>query len=463
MIKSKHISGGGKPPSLLLLLFMLYGCSFAVAQSLPSPATQTSVYIRGVEIYGNVTTRPEILRYYFAFDTGEVLDTAKLRLTRANLLATQLYEKVDIFPHIREDGAHVFVIMKEAVRLDIGYGVEYSTRKYGESKLWYRFLANAAVNNFRGRMEQLWFGVNAWDNLGIDFSWYKPFLPTPYYAAFSAGVSDYPDDALPLDYTDVYGKLTAGRKIFANSRVFASAMPVYRHREVVGGGDSMPDVAFPGKSDFWEAFAAAGFATDRRSARFDPKSGWMLNTQLGTNRLYGGVNNRYFQLTGEFRGYVPLSGDVAAFRVLLTLRDTDAGAYHRLSYGGAGEVRGYANDELGWNFSAQSSILASVKYHRPLYTTPELPVPLVGVLFPGVNNLAFRIDATFIADAAMLYREPLGALAQRGQTQPGLGIGFGTRIMAPRVRQSGCIDLVFGHAGNDEWEPALHIYLDMFY
>ncbi len=446
-------------------------------------------YIRGIEIYGNVTTRPEILRYYFAFDTGEVLDTSKLRLTRSKLLATQLYDKVDIFPHLREDGAHIFLILKESVRLDLGYGIEYSTRKYGEKELWYSAQIDAAINNFRGRMETFWFGVSAWEHLGLDLSWYKPFLPTPYYATLSAGIADYPDDALPLDYADVYGKLAVGRKVFANSRVFASAAPVYRYRSVVGGeasGSGQPadsvsveaqssginnrgtaEIAFPGINEFFEAFAALGFAVDRRSARFDPKSGWLLNMQISTNRLYNGVNIRFFQSTSELRYYVPLSDDVAVFRFLLTLRDTDAGTYHRLTYGGSGEILGYANKALGWDFSAQSSILASVKYYKPLYTTPELPVPLVNALFTGVRNLTFRIDASFIANAAALYREPQGALTQRGRMQPGLSFGFGTRILAPRIRQSGCIDLVFGRTetedGGYEWEPALHLYLDLFY
>ncbi|MDR0330386.1 MAG: BamA/TamA family outer membrane protein [Chitinispirillales bacterium] len=452
-------------------------------------------YIRGIEIYGNKTTRLEILRHYFAFGTGEVLDTSKLRLTRANLYATQLYDKVDIFPHMREDGAHIFIILKESVRLDLGYGAEYSTRKYGREDFWYKFLFDAAVNNFRGRMETFWFGVSAWEYLALNLSWHKPFLPTPYYIALGAGIADYPDDALPLDYLDVYAKLTAGRKLWQNSRVFLSAMPMYRHRDIVApalnqwtseplpepeltpeepapsseiNADRSAQIAFAGERDFYEAFAAVGFATDRRSARFDPKSGWLFHAQLSTNRLYMGVNAPYFQLTNEFRHYVPLFGDgVAAFRIAQTLRDVDAGAYHRLSYGGAGEIRGYANDALGWNFSAQSSVLASVKYYKPIYKTPPLPIPIINLLFPGVREMVFRIDATLIADGAMLYREPQGALTQTGQTQGGLAFGFGTRILAPRIRQSGCIDLVFGRtetqSGGVEWEPALHVYLDTFF
>jgi len=478
--------------TLMPIPWLLCVCVMTIAQPLPTPSmpsiptdtttaapprqSQNIKYIRGIEIYGNVTTRPEILRYYFAFDTGEVLDTSKLRVTRANLLATQLYEKVDIFPHFREDGAHVFLILRESVRLDIGYGVDYSTRKYGDSKLWYSVHADAAVNNFRGRMETFWFGVSGWERLGFDLSWYKPFLPTPYYMTLSAGAADYPDDALPLDYIDTYGKLVVGRNVSANSRVFVSAMPMYRHRKIV---PDHPDtgIAFPDRQNFLEAFATIGFVTDRRSARFDPKNGWLLNTQLATNRIYRDNKDvivPFFQSTNEFRYYVPLANDIAAFRVLLTLRDTDAGEYHRLSYGSAGDIRGYANKALGWNFSTQSSILASVKYHKPLHTTQELPMPLVNTLFKGVNNLSFRIDGTLIADAAMLYREPLGALTQHGlgdpnMTQPGLAFGFGTRIVVPRIRQSGCIDLVFGRTeiepGRNEyqWEPALHLYLDLFY
>jgi len=463
-----------RPTTLTLLTCLLCACFTAAAQTpaaSASTADQNIIYIRGIEIYGNVTTRPEILRRYLAFDTGEVLDTSKMRLTRANLSATQIYDKIDIFPRFREDGAHVFIILKESVRLDIGYGIEYSIRRYGEDKLWYSVHVDAAVNNFRGRMETFWFGASAWERRGFDLYWHKPFLPTPYYMTLSAGVSEYPDDALPLDYMDAYGKLTAGRKVLANSRVFASAMPIYRYRNIAPG---YPDtgIAFPERHDFLEVFAMTGFAADRRSARFDPRSGWLLSMQLGTNIPHNGVNNRFFQSTDEFRCYLPLANDLAVFRVLLTLRDTDAGEYHRLSYGSAGDIRGYANKALGWNFSAQSSILASVKYHKPLYTTPELPVPLVNTLFNGVNGLAFRIDGTLIADAAMLYRDPHGALTQRGlgdsaMTQPGLAFGFGTRIAAPRVRQSGCIDLAFGRTetegGGYRWEPVLHLYLDLFY
>jgi outer membrane protein assembly factor BamA len=224
------------------------------------------------------------------------------------------------------------------------------------------------------------------------------------------------------------------------------------------------------RKDLYEAFAAIGFTADARSARFDPKSGLLWIAQVRTNRLYKGESVPFFQFTNELRYYLPLifKGDVLSARLRLTLRDTDAGAYHRLTYGGAGEVRGYGNSVIGWNFVANSSALASLKYHKPLFETPPLPVPLVDLLFGGVKQIRFRFDAALIADYARLYGDPAGTLTFSGERQNAMGLGFGTRIVAPAVNQSGCIDLVFGRSDRVDgekyrWDPMLHIYLDLFY
>ena len=464
-----------RPTLIITACLTLCGLTFA-------DTTHTPTYVRGIEIYGNVTTRPEILKHLIAFDTGEVLDTSKLRLTRANLLATQLYDKVDIFPHMREDGAHVFIILKESARLQLGYGGEYSTRKYGQKEIWYRFQFDAGIGNFGGRMEEFWFGASLWDYRSLDVSWYKPFLPSPYYVSASAGAAAYPSDMLPLDYTDVYARVAVGRKAGRRARVYVSATPTYRHRTIAGAfGEPGPEsgpvqgpgagveslIPFLSERDFYEAFGAAGVAVDYRTSRFDPRGGWMYVSQVSTNRLYRGVNVPYFQLAGEFRRYWAFGADVASLRLLLTARDRDAGAYHRLTYGGAGEVRGYATDALGWDFVANSALLASLKYHKRLVTSPQAPFPLLGALFMGPRDLSLRVDAAFIADYALLKRGPADILLFRGPSQDGVGIGFGTRIMIPEIRQSGCIDLVFGRVdqpdGGFSWEPALHIYLDMFF
>ncbi|MCL2220435.1 MAG: BamA/TamA family outer membrane protein [Chitinispirillia bacterium] len=448
---------------LILTLYFLI-CTLASA----NPDTAATVYISGIEIYGNVTTRPEVIRHFITFDKGEPLDTSKLRETRENFLATRLYDKVDIFPHMREDGAHVFIVLKESVRLNLGYGGVYSTRKHGQKVLWYSFHFDVGLDNFRGRLEEFWFGAGAWDRRSLDLSWYKPFLATPYYISVAAGTSAYPDHILPLDYLDVYARLTAGMKFGEHSRLALSAIPVYRNRDIIEAAlDSSVTIPLSFKSDIFEAFAALAYSIDIRDARFDPRRGWYYAAQLRTNRLYNDVNIPYFQLSNEFRSYwSPGGGDMASLRLMLTLRDRDAGSYHRLTYGGAGEIRGYSDDALGWQFVANSSLLASLKYHKLLYKTPQMPFPIVGMLFSGVNRITFKFDATFIADYARLARGPAGILTFDDTWQDGVGIGIGTRIIVPEIRQSACIDLVFGRiddADGSRWEPALHLYLDLFF
>jgi outer membrane protein assembly factor BamA len=430
--------------------------------------TDTIVYIRGIEIYGNVTTRPEVLKRFFAFDTGMALDTAKLRATRDNLMGTKLYDKVDIFPRVREDGAlDVFVILKESVRLELRYGAGYSTHMYGQENLWFDFFLEAMQHNFMGRMEEFTIGATLWHYKALRLSWFKPFWPTPYFIAISAGIADYPSEVLPLDDTDVYARLTVGRNIGKHSRLGLSGIPMFRHRSVVES--MMPDsgaaIPNPGITDFYEAFGALRFTHDQRSSRFDPQKGWHLLSEVRTNWLYAGINTPFVQAKGDIRYYLPLLfDDLAVLRLAVTARDTYADAYHRLTSGAAGEVRGFYVEELGWRFITNSSILASIKYHKPLYKSPTLPIPLVDLVFTGVKTLHFRLDGTLIADYARLYHEPLGAITFSGDRQEGIGLGFGGRIVVPEVRQSGCIDLVFGKDDRSErWGAVLHLYLDLFF
>jgi hypothetical protein len=395
----------------------------------------------------------------------------KLRETRTRLLRTQLYRKVDIFPHIREDGAHIFIVLQEAVRLGLTYGVTYSTYKYGRPDFWYYPNAEVALYNFRGRHEEFSAGASLWTHRSLDLAWTKPFLSTPYYMSIGGGVAQYPDKALPVDYTDVYGAAAAGVKVSANTRVALSAMPIFRRRSVVESvmDENSHSIDFPERNNFYEAFGGVNLITDRRSARFDPQGGWFMDNGLSTNRLYQGVNTPYFEYKNETRLYLPLLfDDMAAMRFALTLRDTDAGAYHRLTYGSAGTIRGYYEEALGWQFVANSSVLMSFKYHKPIWEVEAFEMPVLNAVFRGVREISYRVDATLIADYARLYEEPLGAITFSGARQSGIGLGFGIRVLMPEIRQSGCIDFVWGRMEGIDgktggWEPMMHVYFDMFF
>jgi len=453
--------------NLLFLCVIIQSQAYATDNPLTN---DTTIFIRGIEVYGNATTRPEILQLFFDFEVGDTLYISKLSATRARLLRTELYEKVDIFPHMREDGAHIFIVLKEAVRVSFTGGMTYYTRKYGLEDLWFVAGADAALYNFRGRLEELSLGAELWERRSASLYWQKPFLSSPYYISAAANVSHYPDEALPVDFLDVSTKMTVGRSVSQHSQVSISAIPIYRRRSVVESKlEGAHPIDFPDRSNFYEAFGAVGFTTDFRARRFDPQIGWSLNSEIRTNWLYRGVNTPFFQLRSECRYYLPLLfDDMAALRLMLTLRDTDAGAYHRLTSGSTGSLRGYYEQALGWRFVANSSIIASIKYHKPVWETQPLPFPVLGAVYGGRNEITYRIDATLIADYARLYNDPLGVLSFSGLRESGIGLGFGTRIAIPEIRQSACIDLVFGRRDNPDgdgfiWKPMLHIYFDLFY
>jgi len=423
-----------------------------------------AIYIRAVEIHGSVTTRPEALNRFITFKVGDVLDTSALRTTRSNLIRTQLYDKVDVFPNIREDGAYVFIILKEAVRQNFLYHGQYGTHKHGDKNLWLSVHLDAGLSNFRGRLEEISGGVSFWENRGVRAAWHKPLLSTPYFIGAAAAVSVYPDEWWPIDYRDVSARMTAGRYIGQYSQISLSAIPMHRQRTWTS--DLIRIAPLP---DTYEAFGVLGFVNDLRNRRFDPQSGWYLYNEIRTNRLYYNRTKPFFQYRNDFRFYQPLLfDDMAALRFSMTLRDRDAGHYHRLLYGDAGQVRGYYQKELGMEFIANSSVLMSVKYHKPVWKAPPIKLPLINTMYTGIREVSYRIDATLIADYARIYSDPHGALLFKGPRQEAVGLGGGIRIAIPEIRQSGCIDLVYGRwnakdGSGYEWKPVLHVYFDLFY
>lgn len=425
--------------------------------------------IRAVEIYGNRTTHPEVLDQFFTFDTGSILDTAQLRISRNNLLRTQLYNSVNIFHRMREDGAYVYVILEEAVRLSLYYGGEYYSYKYGRKDFWWRVRVSASLNNFRGRLEEFTTSLSFWDHRSLGFAWYKPLLPSPYYVSAGVHIAGFPDDALPVDYLDISSRATAGRKIGKGSRLSLSFVPTYRRRttdSVRTVSDSVR-IQIVDTTHYYEAYNMLSMVNDFRSSRFDPAKGWFLHTELRTNYLYSGISSPYVQFSTDFRYYLPLFfDDKLSVRVSLVARNTDAGSNHRLLYGGEGHIRGYNRKALGWPFIANSAVLVSAKYHKPLWTSPPLPVPLLNLVYSGVNEITYRIDGTLIADYAKLHEGPYDVFLFQGPFQSGIGVGAGARLVVPVIRQSACLDVVYGRKGKYgayTWEPTLHAYLDLFY
>lgn len=462
---------------ITITIILLYICTvtngFAddTAQQQLNNNNNDVVYIRAVEIHGNFTTRPDVLNRFITFKTGDVLDTSALSATRNNLIKTQLYERIDIFPNMREDGAYVFIILKEAVRQTLGYSGEYGTHKYGDKRLWWSAHVDAGLSNFRGRLEELSGGVSFWERRGARASWHKPLLPTPYFIGTAAAVSIYPDEWYPIDYRDISARATTGRYIGRYSQVSLSAIPIQRHRTLKENFVLINDTTLIplNAPDIYEAFGVLTFINDLRNRRFDPQRGWLLRNEISTNRLYYDLTKPFFQFKNDFRFYQPLLfDDMIALRFSMTLRDNNAGYYHRLLYGDAGQIRGYSQKEIGQEFTANSSVLMSAKYHKPIWKAPALNMPLINMVYSSVQEVSYRVDATLIADYARIYSDPQGALLFKGNRQEAVGLGGGIRVVIPEIRQSGCVDIVYGRrdakeGSGYEWKPLLHVYLDLFY
>ncbi len=457
---------------LVLMLFTL------TAFGEPQSVQDSGSVIRKIEIYGNKTTRPEILKLFFAFDTGFQLDSSLLQITRERLLRTQLYNKVDIFPFNREDGVHVFVVLEEAVRFTPGYSGEYSTTMYGKKKFWWSLKLEGTFSNFRGRMEELSTSVSFWDARSLGVSWYKPFLPSPYFISSGAKVATSPDIMLHEDNLDVYYRFTLGRRIGSKSRIAISTAPTYRRKI------SEDTSGFRDTTRIYEAYSMLSLVNDFRSSSFDPQKGWVLYSELRSNHLYHSKNNPYIQFSSDLRWYLPLFfDDKLALRCALTLRNANAGENNRLLYGAEGQIRGYGRKALGWGLGrdivANSAILLSAKYYKPIWKSPPLPIPYLQP-FLGIDEITYRIDASLIADYAKLHHGPLDVLTFKGPVQSGVGLGTGFRAVVPVLRQSVCLDVVYGRrtalpasyekipwyiimAGNYYWLPATHAYLDLFF
>jgi outer membrane protein assembly factor BamA len=429
-----------------------------------------AVYIHEIEIHGINTTLPQTLEAFFEFKIGEKLDTAKLNSTRENILRTQLYTEVDISALMLEDGgAQIAVIVREAVRLQLVWGGSYSTTRYGMPDLWIVIRGGLKLYNFRGRMEELTVEGKIWTLRGVNAVWEKPFLSTPYYISFGAGIETYPDEQLPLDFTDYFVNMAAGRMLGNHSKIALSVTPVYQSNRIRDSNSPHPDV--PGYRGLFEAFGAITFTGDYRNSRFDTRSGWHNIFDIRTNWLHhdeiiSGVYTPFVEFTNDFRGYIPLFFDDALMMQLrLTLRDVDAGTYHRLTYGGTGSMRGYHDKALGWNFTANSSAFTSLKYTKPVWQTRPLNIPYIENIYKNTNLITIRFDATLMMDYVRLFENPFGPLAVETQTQDGLGLGFGIRTSFLELRQSGNIELFFGKTERQDgsgvdWKPFLHFSLE---
>jgi outer membrane protein assembly factor BamA len=423
--------------------------------------------INKIYVNGNRVTRADIIRTYIGLTVGMDYDSVLVAAGKRRLLNTNLFSKVDVVPIRKHEGVDVYIIVTELFYLYPEGGGDYIWGKYGDiNKLWYRLRLGLSIQNFRGSFETFSIRTCMWEDRSLSLSWSKPFSPSPYFLGIGAGVRDYPDINFPWRRFVANGRLTGGRTMYGNSRLWLSFVPTYSRINSVDEKTNL--------NKFEEIYSAVSWSTDRRDRSFDPSRGWSVYTGMLTNALCSDYN-RYVQLDDDLRLYRHgfFSGDKFATRLQTVIRLNDGGIYKGLYTGGEGTIRGFAQDQIGLpnsrnNFAVMNDyVVGSAEYRFPLWTMPSFDVWLLSDYSDMLKNFYTRFDGAVFMDAGHIWHDLAHPMTKEDN---GTGFGAGIRIMAPPLRRSVCFDVAWGAIPRSSparliflCAPSYYLYLDMYY
>ena len=457
-----------KPLLLLILLFSAAAAGdTAAAAALPAQGCK----IAHLYFNGNKTTREEVIRAFLKIDTGIVYDTAKARLAKQRLMATNLFLKADLVPLVKSYGVDLYVILKEPPYVNLS-ALDFTPNiyRYGKRGFWVCPTVGVDVSNIRGRMETVRLTVRAWDWRTVALGWSKPLFPSNYFIGVGAFADSRPDNMIHLDRTEYAGSLTFGKRCFDRSKVFCSVMPDYQRK--ITWTDSGVDTA-----NYYQAFASAGWFTDRRSSIYDPSQGWSFFFETRSNAPYHeAAIPTYVQFSTDLRwyhaGFVP--SHKVAYHTCLITRTDDAGIQNRLTLGSISNLRGYGIGGIDLRTNTNASFVLSTEYRFPIvdiqYLTRFIPAWFLnasGRFGFDLSSLSPRIDGAFFVDYGKIGRwfENIVSYYRPGYIT-GTDIGFGLRLMEKTMRISGCLDIVWVENPNTRGldflpMPGAQLYLNL--
>ena len=90
--------------------------------------------IKQIIIHGNKVTKTELIKAFFAIDTGMAYDSVMLARGEKAIESTNLFTKVDVFSICRSGGKVVYIMITEKPYLLPGLSGELYSRKYGKMK-----------------------------------------------------------------------------------------------------------------------------------------------------------------------------------------------------------------------------------------------------------------------------------------------------------------------------------------
>ncbi len=522
-------------PAFLGTLFLLAAAAYAgptvvdtapgdtlIAPTLPRDST-----VREIRLVGNERTRDWVVHAYLDLDTGRICDSAVVHDAEDRLMNTRLFGSVKILQVVKPEGTSLVVVMQEAPRFmlsDIGGGL-YILRYGHTDPLWrlWRVNLTGRLNNLGGRMEAINVAVSFWEWRQVYISWYKPFLPRPWYLVAGTGASSMPYTGKPWRAYSLRAVVATGYRFNHYTRGWLSCVPRYHRNEYKGPEDSgrytvipsfdtltvdpdgaryslddrLPDTSWTDivrvsadtvetrtwkgnllweedqrDQRFSEIEVSVGGAYDRRDRNYPHLKGVRWSNELSLNiPLSGGDNTAWFgqyDTDVQFHHRAFPRRTSLAYRAQFTLRAGDGGRFHYLESGGEHTVHGFGLGALGVRSRSNNRACVNLEYRFPMLTTPEMTLPRIANIVVPTRKVYYRIDGALFADYAYHWHEIQHPLTRY---EHGTAIGAGIRILLPNARRAACIDvapmLLYNGEMFSRWDDTrtwgFNAYVDMVF
>lgn len=391
------------------------------------------VYIEGIKIEGNVSTKEKVIRRELIVKPGEIFNTQKIWRSRQKIYNLGFFEEVDIATEPGSEKGKMFLVVKvkEKRTAMMSFGAGYNSI---DGFLGY---LEVAWNNFRGLGEYLSGKVEVGPKkLNFEISFTEPWLlDTP--TSLGASLYHTTRDRTEYFYKEkrIGGNLTVGRLISDFDKIYLG----YRYESV-----EVFDVGETASSDVKSGInvtssMSISYGRDTRDNRFDASSGiyFNLSTEVAGG-IFGGNYNFYrsiFDFSTYYRlffKWLVLALHLRAGMVDYYFPSTEVPIYERFYAGGADTIRGYLERSLPAGATGGKAIL---------YGNAEVRFPI-----PGTENM---LKGIIFYDIGNAWRELEVNLDQLKK-----GTGFGIRINLP----VGALRFDIGYSiDRGGWEPHFSI------
>lgn len=376
-------------------------------------------------IQGNVKTRDLVIRRELRIAPGERFDGEKLRRSKERLYNLGFFEEValETAPSDQPDRRNLVVTVKESKTGEFSFGGGFSSldKLVGFAEITQRNFDLFNWPTFVGGGQELKFRVMAGTRRrDFEFSFTEPWVfNRPYLFGFDLfNTTRTRGEGFSFDLTRRGGDLRLGRAFGDYDRVDA----MYRLERV-----SVSEVSDTASSALRDevgrntvASIRLGYTRDKRDSVFNPRQGYLLDSDIETAGSFLGGQKDFWKWTSSGAVFFePLwENQVLEFHLNVGLANEfgDSKAvpiFERFFAGGADSVRGYRERRIGPKDGVTSDPIGgeALAVFNAEYTVPVVEF-LKGAAFFDVGNVWNNV----------------GEFAQEGFKS---GVGGGVRIKTP--------------------------------